>query len=378
LRQRRALLYKQTRKRTAASKAERIREKAHNDITAPMLEAGLKLCEFMSTLKFWCEDDTLHKRNPDYQHTAKCCTTHIVGLPRHPATDEEMIPTKYQMDLVHKVLTGRLKFGDAIAQMRKALKFHIKKGRQMGFTEIVLRIIQHLCFTRYKGRKVGIIAATNGSLARKDLRRFARLFKAIPSVIKSWISSRQRSPTDIGSSGKNVMELVNGTEIEAFSASEEALTGDTKYKCIFMDEAAKWKLVDDSPVFNSILPIVRTNGSDFFLVSTPKGPTKKFYKIDMEHNEDEFVFLVYDITHTIGNLYTQEQVDEMLASSAEDPDQEYMTQYKAGQDSIFGAVSKEDMQGKSEWTVDDDGDEEEEWDDGYEENRDDDNIIHAV
>jgi len=349
-------------------------EPVKQNLSAEQEQKGLELCEFLATLPFWCNDITLHKRNPDYQHAAKCCTTHIVGLPRHSATDEEMVPTKYQMDLVNKVIHGREKFGDAIAQMRKALKFHIKKGRQMGFTEIVLRIIQYLCFSRYKNRKVGIIAATNGSLAKKDLRRFARLFKAIPSVIRAWISSRKRSPTDIRSGGKNVMELVNGVEIEAFSATEEAITGDTNYKCIFMDEAAKWRLTDDSPVFDSILPIVRTNGSDFFLVSTPKGPTKKFYKIDMEHNEKEFIFLVYDITHTIGNLYTQEQVDEMLASSAEDPDQEYMTQYKAGQDSIFGTVKSEDMQGKSEWIVDD----EEEWDDSYIEDRSNDKMIHAV
>lgn len=338
---------------------------SHNLSQDPMIQAGLKLCEFLSTLPFWCKNNTLHHKNHNYQSTAKCCITHVVGLPRHPATDEEMIPTKYQLDLVDKVLTGRLKFGDTIAQMRKALKIHIKKGRQMGFTEIVLRIIQHLCFTRYKGRKIGIIAATNGSLAKKDLRRFARLFKNISLVIKTWISTRNRSSTDIGSGGKNVMELVNDTEIEAFSASEEALTGDTKYGCIFMDEAAKWKLVDDSPVFNSILPIVRTNGSDFFLVSTPKGPTKKFYTIDMEHNESEFIFLVYDITLTIGNLYTQEQVDDMLSSSAEDPLQEYMTQYRAGDDSIFGVVSLEDQQGKEEWLVT----EEKEWDDGYDDSK---------
>lgn len=350
-------------------------EPVKQNLSAEAVQKGLELCEFLATLPFWCNDNTLHKRNPDYQHTAKCCITHIVGLPRHPATDEEMVPTPYQMDLVNKVLTGREKFGDAIQQMRKPLKFHIKKGRQMGFTEIVLRIIQFLCFTRYKGRKVGIIAGTTGSFAKKVLRRFARLFKAIPSVIKSWISVRKRSPSDIARGGINVIELVNEVEIESFSSSEEAITGETKYKCIFMDEAAKWRLTNDDPVFNSILPLVNTNGADLFLVSTPKGPTRMFYKIDMEHDEKQFIFLVYDITHTIGNLYTQEEVNDLLATrSGEDPDQEYMVQYRAGQDSIFGAVKNEDMQGKSEWIVDDD----DEWDDSYIEDRSDDKMIHAV
>ena len=91
----------------------------------------------------------------------------------------------------------------------------------------------------------------------------------------------------------------------------------------------------------------------------------------MEHNESDFIFLVYDITHTIGNLYTKEEVDELLTASAEDPDQEYMTKYKAGSESIFGTVSNEDMQGPLEW-----GQTDEEWDDSYIEDRSDDDLIH--
>lgn len=374
MRQRRTLLYKQTRKRTAADKAERFNNNPRRGINNTI--AGLKVCAFLATLPFWCNDNELHHRNPDYQHTAKCCLTHIVGLPRHSATDEEMIPTPYQLELVEKVINGRKKFGDAIAQMRKSLKFHIKKGRQMGFTEIILRLIQYLCFTRYKNRKVGIIAATNGDLARKNLRRFARLFKPISSVIQTWITDRKKDPTNLIRSSKQVIALVNGTEIEAFSASEEAITGDTKYKCIFMDEAAKWRLVEDAPVFNSIMPIVRSNGADFFLVSTPKGPTKTFYKLDMDHDESEYIFLVYDITHAIGNLYTKEEVDDLLNKpTGEDPLQEYMCEYREGENSIFGIVSAEDQQGRGEWLDEEDEDSE---DDGYVENRDDDDLIHAV
>ncbi len=314
----------------------------------------IELCEYLSTLPFWCGNETLHKEDPDYKHTARCCTTHIIGLPRHPATNEEMPLTPYQIDLANKVIHGREKFGDSIAQMRKALKMHIKKGRQMGFTEIVLRLILHLCFSRYAGANVGIIAATNGSLAKKDLRRLALLFKSIPTVVEQWIKG-------------NILRLVNGTVIEAFAASEEALTGDTKYKCIFMDESAKWRLVEDLPVFNSILPIVRTNGADLFLVSTTKGPVKMFYKIDTEHDENDFVFFVYDIWEAEGNLYTKEEIEEMIASSTEDPEQEYLCKYKIGRDSIFGTVSVEDQQGMTEWLVD-------EAEDDYDEEKDPDGI----
>lgn len=273
-------------------------------------------------------------------------------------TGEEMFLTPYQLDLSYKVIHGKEKYGDKIAQLRHALKMHIKKGRQMGFTEIVLRLILYFCFSRYAGANIAIIAATNGSLARKDLKRLARLLKSIPIVVSQWIKN-------------STIQLVNGTRVEAFSASEEAMTGDTKYKCIFMDEAAKWRLQNDDPVFNSIMPIVRTNGADFFLVSTTKGPVKMFYKIDMDHNEGDFVFFVYDILQTIGNLYTKEEVDEMLASSAEDPEQEYLCKYKAGRDSIFGTVKDEDKQGKSEWLVEDDDEDEE----NYDENEDKDGIM---
>lgn len=297
------------------------------------------LCDYLGTLPFWCGDTELHKKDPDYQHTCQCCTTHIVGLPRHPATNEEMPLTPFQVDFAMKVIDGRAKFGDAIAQMRTPLLIHLNKGRQMGFTEIVLRVILHLSFSRYAGANVGIIAATNGSLAKKDLRRLARLYRSIPGVVEQWIKN-------------NTIRIHNGCVIEAFAASEEALTGDTKYKCIFMDEAAKWKLVDDTPVFNSILPIVRTNGADLLLVSTPKGPVKMFYAIEEE--PQDFELHEYNIYHAVGNLYTKEEVEAMIASSKEDPEQEYLCKYKAGKDSIFGTISVDDQQGKIEWVVEDD------------------------
>lgn len=307
-------------------------------------------------MDFWCGNNKLHITNPDYKHTARCCTTHIVGLPRHPATNQEMPLTPFQVDLAIKVIDGRQNFGDAIEQMRRPLLMHLLKGRQMGFTEVVLRLILHLSFTRYAGSNIGIIAATNGSLAKKDLRRLARLLKSIPNVVEQWIKT-------------NTIRLVNGTIIEAFAASEEALTGDTNYKCIFMDEAAKWKLVDDTPVFNSILPIVRTNGADLYLVSTPKGPVKMFYQIHEE--PQDFVMFEYDIWHTEGNLYTTEEIEQMIASSKEDPEQEYLCKYKIGKDSIFGSVTDEDMQGKTEWLMQTDDVEQEE---DYDEEQDKDSI----
>ena len=139
-----------------------------------------------------------------------------------------------------------------------------------------------------------------------------------------------------------------------------------------MDEAAKWRSVDDSPVFNSVEPIVRASGGDLFLVSTPKGPIKMFY--DITKTENEYIQLQYDLRKAEGNLYTTEQIENMLASSTGDPEQEYLCKFKIGKDSIFGTVSSEDQKGKSEWLLDD-GETEEEEEDDYDEQQDKDEIM---
>lgn len=326
---------------------------------------GLELCEKLSHLKFWCGNNTLHITNTDYTHTAECCFTHVVGLPRHPATNEEMPLTPYQIEFFNEI-HSRVEFSKKNQKkfniktetewMRKYHLFHINKGRQMGFTEIVLRIMQFYCFTRYAGYKVAIQAGTTGSLAQKDLRRFARLFLNIKPVVKQWIKTR-------------TFELVNDTIVESFSASEEAMTGDTRYKCIFQDESGKWRLVDDMPVFNSIMPIVKSAGGDLFLVSTPKGPTKMFYEIHKEPGD--FIKLKYDLWRTKDNLYTEAEIRKKLETvTGEDPNQEYLCQFTLGKDSIFGVVVQEDMQGKDEW-LDDESDE----DDNYVETESDEDII---
>jgi len=308
------------------------------------------ICQKMGNIPFYCGDNTKHETNLDY-HNDFCCTMHVARLPVHPATKKEMPPTPYQLEFVEAIMKAVTKPQDMSQENWDRLEhmFHVLKGRQMGFTEIVLRVIFHFCFSRYAGSKVGIIAAVNGKLANKNLRRFMQLFIHIKSVVPNGIKS-------------SVLTIINGTTIEAFPASEEAMTGDTKYACIFMDESAKWKLVDDTPVFNSVMPIIRSNGADLFLVSTFKGPIKMFYKIWNDKDPD-FMFLEYTIERTVGNLYTAEQVDKMISSSTEDPDQEYMCIPSSGRDSIFGAVKSEDQQGMTEWLVEDTPEKEDvEWD----------------
>ena len=290
----------------------------------------------IAKMPFWCANETLHLMDPNYKDKG-CCLTHTVGLPKHPATQLEMPLTPYQVDFVKIVIQAVTNPGKMSKEDWGRLHhaFHLLKGRQMGFTEIVLRLIQYFCFNRYAGRNVGIIAATNGELAKKDLRRLYRLFANIKSMLKGPLKGR-------------IIEVINNTVVEAFPASEEALTGDTDYACIFMDESAKWKLVDDTPVFNSVLPIVRMNGADFFLISTPKGPIKMFYKIHKD--PQEFVMMKYDIWAAEGTLYTKPQIEKMLATTKEDPNQEYLCKFTIGEHSILGVVTKEDIDDNlTEW-----------------------------
>ena len=229
--------------------------------------------------------------DPDYTKKG-CCLTHTIGLPRHPATQLEMPLTPYQVDFVKRVIKEVTNPGHIPKEDWDRLHhaFHLNKGRQMGFTEIVLRLIQYFCFNRYAGRNVGIMAATNGELAKKNLRRFYRLFANIKSMLKGPLKGR-------------IVEIINNTIVEAFPGSEEAVTGDTNYAGFFLDESAKWKLVDDTPVFNSVLPIIRMNGADLYLVSTPKGPIKMFYKITKDPQE----FVMMELIHKMPSIKTQAQ-----------------------------------------------------------------------
>lgn len=284
-----------------------------------------KLYKKLKSLSFWCSNNTLHKKYPDSYQNHFCCFTHVIGLPRHPATNETMALTPYQVDFFNRI-ENNVKPKSIKENKRQHHFFHINKGRQMGFTEIMLRIMQYYCFSRYEGYNIGIMAATNGRLSAKDQRRFQRLFDNIKSIIKTRIRN-------------NVMTLINNCVIEAFKASEESMTGDTRYKCVLMDESAKWRIVDDTPVFNSVEPILRASGGDLFLVSTPKGPLKTFYDIFCDENS-EYTKFEYLIWETKNNLYTEDQINQMLSSATGDPNQEYLGKFTIGDSSIFGSVSK--------------------------------------
>ncbi len=263
--------------------------------------------EHIAGLPFWCNNQDV---NVDGQ---ACCLTHRVGLPQ--IRDTKMPLADFQLEFCSSIFDlARKKSSDL------PLLIHLLKGRQMGFTEIVIRLIQYFSFNRYAGKKIGIMTGTNGDLAKKDLRRLYDLYKPIKETL-------------MGPLSKNMIHLKNGTSVEAFASDEEAMTGDTKYACIFLDEAAKWDMKDDTAIFNSIMPIVRTNASDLFLVSTPKGPEKMFWKI--WKYDKQFHKFKYPITRALGSIHTNETLQEILDNSVEDIQQEYFCEFAGAKDRVF-------------------------------------------
>tara|TARA_R110002020_G_scaffold149756_2_gene326186 strand:- start:3414 stop:4313 length:900 start_codon:yes stop_codon:yes gene_type:complete len=263
------------------------------------------ISEEVTKLKFFCGKINAKKN---------CCFSHRIGLPQHPATLNQMKFMPHQDDLVKQALVDN------------QVKFHVNKSRQIGLTEICLRIIQYQCFHKYKGGRVMIIAGTREKTTKKVMGRLKQMFGNIHNVIES-------DHNDL------LIRLANGTEIEGLPSNSEAIRGDTKIKAILIDEAAHFGLVDDSVVLDAVEPIVMTNKSDLFLVSTPRSQRGFFYEI--HKGENDFKKLQYDFTNAIGWIYSKEEMDKELTRTDIDVDQEYRCQFTSGRNSIFGVISDE-------------------------------------
>jgi len=100
-------------------------------------------------------------------------------------------------------------------------------------------------------------------------------------------------------------------------------------------------LVHISPTFlSAIKPIVETNRSDLYLISTPRGRRGFFYEID--ESENDFKKLKYDIFRAKNWIYTEEEANAMLKDPTVDAEQEYLNQYTTSRASIFGSDFKEE------------------------------------
>jgi len=262
----------------------------------------------IANLKFFC-GQTIGKNN--------CCFSHLVGLPKHPATLQPMKFMPHQLDLTKQ------------SMVKHQVKFHINKSRQIGLTEIVMRIVQYHCFHKYKGGKILIIAGTREKTTKTVMNRLKMLFDNIRSTVKD---------------DKHDLHILlkNGTEIEGKPSNSEAIRGETKIKAIVVDEAGHFALIDDSVVLDAIEPILHTNKSDVFLVSTPRGQRGFFY--ELAKAENDYKKIQYDYTCAVGWIYSNKDMEEELKRTDIDVDQEYRCQFTSSRSSIFGVIKDEALE----------------------------------
>lgn len=232
-----------------------------------------------------------------------------IGNPKHPKTLKEMELTDYQLELFN------------ITASRQHPKRIINKGRQMGFTEIFQRINAYGGFHWYRGKKIINIAGTREKTAKEIQQRVRALFNSIENQIAD-------NGTDLW------FKLKNGTEYQALPSNPQAIRGLTKVGKVGVDEAAHFDLVDDSPIFDAITPLVMTNHADLDIYSTPNGLRGSFYNIWIGNND--YRKLQYTIWRAEGSLYSREEILAMLADTTIDTAQEYLCQFTTARSSIFG------------------------------------------
>ncbi len=227
----------------------------------------------------------------------------LIGMPRHPVTGEPTELMQYQLEFFN------------LLDPKGQQKFHINKSRQIGVTELILRVLAYNCFNKYKGGKILIITGTREKTAAKIMSRLKQLFQNIPETINTQ---------------KHVLKirLQNGTEIEALPSNSDAIRGDTKIDAIFVDEAAHFDLSDDSTILDAIQPIVFTNKADLYLVSTPNGPRGFFYHL--VDSENDYIKCKYDYTCAIGYIYSKEEIETELKRKDIDVNQEYCCEFTRG------------------------------------------------
>lgn len=232
----------------------------------------------------------------------------LIGMPRHPYTGKPTTLMPYQLEFFNLI------------DSQKQQKFHINKSRQIGVTELILRILAYQCFNKYKGGKILIITGTREKTASKLMSRLKQLFHNIPETLDDQ---------------KHVLKLrlKNGTEIEALPSNSDAIRGDTKIRAIFVDEAAHFDLIDDSTVLDAIQPIVFTNKSDLFLASTPNGPRGFFYNLLQTGND--YIKCKYIYTCAIGHIYSEKEIEAELKRIDINVLQEYCCEFTVGQRAIF-------------------------------------------
>ena len=235
----------------------------------------------------------------------------LIGLPKHPATYKPMKLMQYQKEFFKAI------------ENTDHHKYFVNKARQIGMTELILRILAFRCFNKYAGGNILIIAGTRELTTKAIIQRFKNLFYSISH--------------EIVNSNDLTIELRNGTVITGYPSNSDSIRGLTKISAIFMDESAHYNLINDSKVMDAVQPIVETNKSDLFMISTPNGPSGFFY--DIHTTDNDYLKFEYDIWEAVGWIYSKSKAEEMLQDPIHDTDQEYLNKFTTGRDSIWGEIT---------------------------------------
>jgi hypothetical protein len=222
----------------------------------------------------------------------------LIGLPKHPRTKKETRLFQYELDVF-----------DLLNKYRWLL---INKARKIGISEIVLRIITFKCFSDYAGYQIMLVAGNRVQHAQRLMRRFQKLFDNISEEIADKTADR--------------LILKNGTEVIAHPSNDTALRGLENVKCIFLDEAAHFNIINDQDVYNALEPNLSNTDGDFIIVSTPNGKRGMFYDLWTD-GENRFYKLALPYTVSLGLLLDKKMIERKKKDRTIDFEQEYMCQF---------------------------------------------------
>ncbi len=234
----------------------------------------------------------------------------LIGLPKHPRTKKETALFQYELDILD--LLG--KYGWLL----------INKARKIGVSEIILRIIASRCFSDYAGYQVMLVAGNRVQHAQRLMRRFQNLFDKISHEVADKTADR--------------MILRNGTEVMAMPSNDTALRGPERVKCIFLDEAAHFNIINDQDVYTALEPNLANTDGDFIIVSTPNGKRGMFYDLWTDR-ENRFYKLTLPYTVSLGLLLDKKTIERKKKDRTIDFEQEYMCQFTSPK----GAFITEDL-----------------------------------
>ena len=308
---------------------------------------GIKNCEKLGNLPFWCGNKKLHLTDKHYSEK-KCCFNHVIGLPRHAGNGLEGPIADWQNDCVKKIL-------EQLKNKESWTPIQVLKARQIGFSDLMTRFCLWCSLGSLDnfatGTIIPIITGTTTDLAENNLRRIGNLL--LNSGNAACIR-KQAIP---------FIELENGSRLKVFSSQEESVTGYEKIKVAFFDEGAKTRhAVSDQAWFNSLIPTLRNSKALFVIGSTFKGvQPQKFFYTNYYDKKSEFLKMKYDIYAAEGDLYTSAEIEKMLSQRGIDVEQEYLCKASTSTNSVFATITEADRGDFGDWANETAVNEFEEW-----------------